>query len=187
MKYNCLIVLLFSIALLHAGEPYFTWYRVMTDSATPETAWAMTSYDKVVLSKTLNLPIPAASVQEAAFEYEISVSPFDTQRKAHISSLEHPWGDILIKVNGRIVFCEPAGPHIQIGTHVIKIPVDCLKDGENLFQMHWATIKREEAGKRRYGQVYVACDVNEKTRNIKSPKARLAAAPETLRFRLLVR
>ena len=178
--------LVLSVALC-AADAYFDWYRVMTDSATPAAFWQMSSSDKGVVSKKLNLMVPVSELHQAAFEYEILVNPYDPKRKCHVFSKEYRWADLLLKVNGHEVFCGPAAPHILVGTHVFPFPVEFLKDGDNLLELSWAPLKPEEKGTRFYGYIYVACDLTEELQNIKSREARLAKAPEALRMRLLIK
>lgn len=189
MKRMALIAFVCLLAGMAArGEEDFSnWFRVMTDSATPSSFWEMSSTDKSVISKKLVLPIPVNELKQAAFEYEIMVQPFDPKRKCHVTSKEYRWADLLLKVNGKEAFCGAAGPLILKGTHRIVFPVELLKEGENLFQLSWAPIKPEEKGKRVFGYIYVACDLTEEIRPLKNRKDRLAKAPETLRFRLLIR
>ena len=187
MRRGIILSLLFSVAFLSGAENYIGWYRVMTDSATPESFWMMCSYDKSVISKKLDLMVPASEVHEAAFEYEIMVNPFDPKRKAHVFQADYRWADLLLKVNGKVVFCGPAGPHILIGTHVFPFPAEYLKDGENLLELSWAPLKPEDKGQRWYGYIYVACDLTDGIRDLKDRHARIAKAPEALRMRLLIK
>ena len=186
MKKQFLILLLLSVALC-AAEAYFDWYRVMTDSATPAAFWQMSSSDKSIVSKKLNLVVPVADIHEVAFEYEILVNPYDPKRKCHVFSKEYRWADLLLKVNGHEVFRGPAASHILVGTHVFPFSVEYLKDGENLLELSWAPLKPEEKGERFYGYIYVACDLTVELQSIKTREARLAKAPETLRMRLLIK
>ena len=187
MKALFVSMLLAASAVLCAAEDYFDWYRVMTDSATPATFWVMSSSDKGVISKKLNLMVPVADIHAAAFEYVILVNPYDPKRKCHVSDKNYRWGDLLLKVNGHVAFCGPAAPHIVQGTHAISFPVEYLKDGENLLELSWAPLKPEEKGERAYGYIYVACDLTEALQDVKGQQARLAKAPESLRMRLLIK
>ncbi len=181
------MLLMQSAVLFAADDDYFDWYRVMTDSATPATFWVMSSSDKGVVSKKLNLMVPVSELREAALEYEILVNPYDPRRKIHIASKKYPWADLLLKVNGHEVFRGPAGPHILVGTHAFPFPVEYLKDGENLLELSWAPLKPEEKASRFYGYIYVACDLTEALQDIKGQQTRLAKAPEALRMRLLIK
>ena len=174
-------------AVLCAAEDYFDWYRVMTDSATPAAFWVMSSSDKGVISKKLNLMVPVADIHAAAFEYEILVNPYDPKRKCHVSDKNYRWGNLLLKVNGHVAFCGPAAPHIVQGPHAISFPVEYLKDGENLLELSWAPLKPEEKEMRIYGYIYVACDLTEELQALKTREERLAKAPESLRMRLLIK
>ncbi|MBQ9366251.1 MAG: hypothetical protein IJT83_00605 [Victivallales bacterium] len=187
MKAFLISMFLVLSAVLCAADDYFDWYRVMTDSATPATYWVMSSSDKGVISKKLNLMVPVSELREAAFEYEILVNPYDPKRKVHVPFKNHPWADLLLKVNGHEVFRGPAGPHILVGTHAFPFPVEYLKEGENLLELCWAPLKPEEKGSRSYGYIYVACDLTEELQDVKGPQTRLAKAPESLRMRLLIK
>ncbi len=189
MKRIALIVFFCMLSgLVARGEEDFSdWFRVMTDSATPTSFWEMSSSDKSVITKKLVLPMPVSELKQAAFEYEISVNPFDPKRKCHVTSKDYRWADLLLKVNGKEAFRRTAGPLVSKGTHRIVFPVELLKEGENLLQLSWAPIKPEEKGKRVFGYFYVACDLTDEIKDIKNRKDRLAKAPEALRFRLLIK
>ena len=170
-----------------AEEDFSRWNRVMTDSATPTALWDMSSSPKGIVSKKLNLPVPVSEFKQAAFEYEIQTNPYDPKRKCHVNSKEYHWADLLLKVNGHVVFCGAAGPHILKGMHRFVFPVEYLKEGENLLQLSWAPLKPEQQGKCIYGYIYVACDAPEDSKGIKSRRKLMEKMPELRRLRLLIR
>ena len=156
---------------------------------TPETPPENAAPKRILIAddQKLNLMVPVSEIREAAFEYEILVNPYDPKRKVHVPFKNHPWADLLLKVNGHEVFRGPAGPHILVGTHAFPFPVEYLKEGENLLELSWAPLKPEEKGSRSYGYIYVACDLTEDLQDVKGPQTRLAKAPESLRMRLLIK
>ena len=74
-----------------------------------------------------------------------------------------------------------------MGTHAIEFPVEYLKDGENLLELSWAPLTPEEKAQRRFGYIYIACDLTDKVRDLKDRNDRIAKAPEALRMRLLIK
>jgi len=172
-------------AAAFAGEAdYSNWSRVMTDHGSGPAFWRMTSDYGNWQKKVLDMETAPSEIRKAAVEYEIFLAPYDPELKCHVNAPEsHPWGNWQIKVNGKIVFCRPAGKYIGKGTHRIEISVGSLKEGVNTIELGWEKLSAEERKTRKYGYVYFAVDDNkEEKAHRKDPKY----VSNGLRIRLLV-
>ena len=154
--------------------------RVMTDTGCFLVNWAMCSYWKSAMRKTLRVQVPVREIVRAAVEYEVMLNPADPEAKRrNISDPGYPWGNWQIRVNGTLVLDKPAGPYITKGAHCIEIPAGVLKQGPNHIEIGWAKDST------RCGQVYFSCDAREEEKNM-GWRERLKRNPNGLRIRLLL-
>ena len=168
---------------------YSSWLRIMTDSGIGQTAWTMTGNFNQWQKKTLNIDFDPTEIEQAAVEYELTVQPYDHILKAHITDRAHPWGNWQVKINGKLVFDEPANAYINKGTNRILIPADSLKKGDNMIEIGWRKLTDEEIkSNKRYGNVYFAVDLtnSEKARREIPVEKRPKVNPDLIRIRLLL-
>ena len=178
------LILLLALGVAAFGMPPLDpdCVRVMTDCGCDLACWNMTSSWKTNQIKRLNLQVPLKEIASAFVEYELLVGPFDPKTKQrNINSKDYPWGNWQIRVNGRLVLDQPAAPYITKDTHVVEIPVDALKQGENLIEIGWA----KDAT--RVGYVYFACDLTEASKAVIDYRERAQKYPEGVRVRLILR
>ena len=143
-----------------------TWVVVQDDDGEYESHWGTAIVPRQRIRKILDLGIAPTQLRAARISYVVGFVPYHSKSGKHFDVHEDGivWANVLVTLNGTVVARRPAVELMSKGKHLLEVPRELLRQGENHVEFGWEARTEATPREASYGYFYIGIDTDRKTR-----------------------
>jgi len=143
-----------------------TWVVVQDDDGDYESHWGTAITPGQRICKLLDLGISPTQLRAARISYVVGFPPYHNKSGKHFNAPEDGvvWANVIVTLNGAVAARRPAIELMSKGKHLIDVPLELLRQGENRIEFGWEARPKDTPAEASLGYFYIGIDTDRKTR-----------------------
>lgn len=148
------------------GAHDVTWVVVQDDDGEYESHWGTAIMPQQRIRKIIDLGISPSLLRSARICYVVGFPPYHSKSRKHYDAPEAGvvWANVIVSLNGTVAARQPAVVLMSKGEHRLDVPVELLRQGENLIELGWEARDGGTPAEASFGYFYIGIDTDRKTR-----------------------